>query len=209
MRRHRTGIVALVLVAVGVVLVLLAVDTRTWQRTVTRDDMRFRTQPSHRDLWSPQTVLPGDPAGALLGTGDTLATRRTLQNFWFSRLGADPETDNDLPTIRAKTQNGLTKLMRSGVSATERSAAANLLGVLTVTSPPPGTARTGLGQVLKRAAGYFQHAIALDSANGDAKENLELVLRVVQPGRGRLGQDARAGYGLGRGRGATQTGSGY
>ena len=208
-RRHRAGLVALAFVAVATVLLLLAVDARAWHTTVARDDLRFRALPAHGELWKPSTLLPGDPAGALIGTGDTIAYRRGLQLFWFSRIGADPETRQDLPTLRAQAQEALQQVMLTGARARERSSAANLLGVLVVTTPAPATDRSGLAKLLRRAAGYFQQAIALDPANGDAKQNLELVLRVSQPGRGRIGHDARAGYGFGRGRGATVIGSGY
>jgi len=208
-RRHRAGLVALAFVAVAAILLLLAVDARTWRTTVARDDIRFRALPAHGKLWRPSTTLPGDPAGALLGTGDTLAYRRGLQLFWFSRIGADPETRDDLPTLRAEAQETLQRVMLTGARAQERSSAANLLGVLVVTTPAPGTDRSGLGALLRRGEGYFQRAIALDPSNGDAKQNLELVLRLRKPGKGRIGHDARAGYGFGRGRGATVIGSGY
>ena len=64
-------------------------------------------------------------------------------------------------------------------------------------------------QILTRAAQYFQLAIAIDPDNFDAKQNLELVLRVQEPGKGKIGRDARAGYGFGRGRGAITKGAGY
>jgi len=64
-------------------------------------------------------------------------------------------------------------------------------------------------QILTRAAQYFQLAISIDSGNLDAKQNLELVLRLQRPGKGKLGRDARSGYGFGRGRGAGQQGTGY
>jgi hypothetical protein len=35
------------------------------------------------------------------------------------------------------------------------------------------------------------------------------VLRVRRPGKGRLGRDARSGYGFGRGRGIVAEGGGY
>ncbi|HVP76083.1 MAG TPA: hypothetical protein VMS63_08680 [Gaiellaceae bacterium] len=208
-RRHRAGLVALSFAAVAAVLLLLAVDARSWRTTVARDDIRFRALPAHGKLWRPSTILPGDPAGALIGTGDTLAYRRGLQLFWFSRIGADPETRLDLPTLRAKAQETLQRVMLTGTRAQERSFAANLLGVLVVTTPAPGTDRSGLAALLRRGEGYFQRAIALDPANGDAKQNLELALRLRKPGKGRIGHDARAGYGFGRGRGATVIGSGY
>jgi hypothetical protein len=209
LRRHRAGIVALAFVAAAIVLVLLAVDARAWQHTVARDDLRFRALPSHRGLWETPSLLPGDPAGALLGTGDTMTTRHAEQLFWFSRLGADPQSTVDLPTLRARTQRDLNEMLTNGGSTRERSYAANLLGVLVITTPDLGTDRSGIEQLLRNAAGYFQRAIAIDPANVAAKQNLELVLRIKQPGKGRIGHDARAGYGFGRGRGATLIGSGY
>jgi hypothetical protein len=209
LRRHRTALLALACVAAGVVLVLLALDARTWRATVAQDDLRFRALPAHRGLWRPQTSLPGDPASALLGTGDTMAYRRALQLFWYSRIGANPEERQDLPTLRAQAQQRLQDLTDRGISAHERSFAANLLGVLVVTTPASATDKGAVGDILRRAAAYFQQAIRIDDGNADAKLNLELVLRVTKPGNGPFGLDARTGYGSGRGRGATPTGSGY
>ena len=208
-RRHRAALVALAFAAVAAVLLMLAVDARAWRTTVARDDIRFRALPAHGKLWNPPILLPGDPAGALIGTGGTVDYRRGLQLFWFSRIGADPETREDLPTLRAEAQETLQRVMLTGARAQERSSAANLLGVLVVTTPAPGTDRSGIAKLLRRAEGYFQRAIALNPANSDAKQNLELILRLRKPGKGRIGHDARAGYGFGRGRGATVIGSGY
>ena len=206
---HRSGLLALVCVAAGVLLVLVAVDLRTWRTTIARDDLRFRALPAHHGLWEPATLLPGDPAGLLLGTGDTMAYRRALQLFWYSRIGSTPESHQDLPTLRAETQQRLENIATGGQSARERSFAANLLGVLVVTTPSPGNDDGALKAILKRATGYFQQATELDSGNYDAKQNLELVLRIRRPGLGTFNKDARSGYGFGRGRGATPIGSGY
>ena len=99
--------------------------------------------------------------------------------------------------------------MSSAPTAAERSAAANLLGVLVVTTPAVGNDQSAIKQLIKRATGYFQQAITLDPANRAAKQNLELALRIAKPGKGRLGQDARSGYGFGRGESVVVTGSGY
>jgi hypothetical protein len=208
-RRHKRALAALICAAAGAVLLLLALDANTWRTTVAQDDLRFRALPAHSDLWKPQTSLPGDPASSLLSTGDTMAYRRAIQLFWYSRIGSDPEERQDLPTLRARAQQHLQDLAAQGVSAHERSFAANLLGVLVVTTPTPSQDKKGIEQILKRAAGYFQQAIRIDSRNDEAKMNLELVLRVTTPGKGRFGKDARAGYGFGRGRGASIVGGGY
>ncbi len=208
-RRRLPALLALVCLGIAAVFVMLAVDVRTWQHTVARDDLRFRALPAHTSLWRPATMLPVDPAASLLGTGNTIEYRRALQLFWYSRMGADPESRQDLPTLRAAAQRQLQDLMLFGRDAGQRSLAANLLGVLTVTTPVARQDQGAITQVLKRSTGYFQRAIALDPANHDAKENLELVLRLKRPGGGALSKDARAGYGFGRGRGSTQVGNGY
>jgi hypothetical protein len=208
-RRHRAALLAILCAAAAVVLALLALDARVWGSTVERDDMRFRALPAHKHLWSPSTVLPGDPAARLIGTGNTLEYRRALQYFWYSRVGSNPEVRQDTPTLRATAQDKLQGLISSAPTTTQRSAAANLLGVLVVTTPAPGSDKDAITQILTRGAQYFQLAIALNPRNVDAKQNLELVLRLQRPGKGKLGRDARSGYGFGRGRGAGTQGSGY
>jgi hypothetical protein len=115
----------------------------------------------------------------------------------------------DTPTLRAATQDKLLTEVSSAPTAAERSAAANLLGVLVVTTPAVGNDQSAIKQLIKRATGYFQQAITLDPGNRAAKQNLELALRIAKPGKGRLGQDARSGYGFGRGESVVVTGSGY
>jgi hypothetical protein len=207
--RHRAGLLALVLAGLAIALALLAVDVRAWQATVKRDDIRFRALPAHRGLWKPQTILPGDPASLLIGTGNTMSYRRALQYFWFSRIGSNPEVRQDTPALRASAQQRMQSLVTSAPTAKQRSAAANLLGVLVVTTPSTGQDASAVAQVLTLAARYFQQAIAIDPGNFDAKQNLELVLRLQRPGKGKLGRDARSGYGFGRGRGAVEQGGGY
>jgi hypothetical protein len=208
LRRHRAGVAAILCAGVAAVLVLLAVDVHTWQTTLTRDDIRFRAMHSHRSLWQPQTTLPGDPARQLLGLDDALAYRHAVQLFWFSRVGSDPETRQDLPTTRAEAQQDLQSIEDSAQTRGERSSAANLLGVIVVTSPlvtdPQAQAAT-----LKHAAEFFQQAISIDPGNYDAKQNLQLVLLLKKPGHSRIGKDARGGYGFGRGHGVSKSGTGY
>lgn len=206
-RRWLPLLAALGCLALAAALVLVAVDARSWQRTLTRDDLRFRALHSHVALWRSPALFPGDPARALLGLGEPLAYRRALQLFWFSRVGTNPETQLDLPATRVEAQDQLERLMQSGRTGEERSTAANLLGVLTVTTPASDS--SALTQTLRRAAQYFQSAISEDPTNYQAKLNLELVLRLRRPGKSRFGKDARAGFGFGRGRGATVIGSGF
>lgn len=208
LRRHWAAVAALCCAGLAAVLVLLAVDVHTWQTTLTRDDLRFRAMHSHRSLWRPQTTLPGDPARLLLGLGDAVSYRRAVQLFWFSRVGSDPETRQDLPTTRAQAQQDLQSIVDSARTSGERSSAANLLGIIVVTSPLV-TDPQAQTQTLKHAAEFFQQAITIDPANYDAKQNLQLVLLLKKPGHSRIGRDARGGYGFGRGHGVSKGGTGY
>ena len=209
LKRHRQAILAVICGGITVVLVLLALDAKTWNTTVSRDDLRFRALPTHTHLWTPKTVLPGDPASLLIGTNTTVTYRRALQYFWYSRIGSNPEVREDTPTLRADAQDKLQHLIKSAPNAFQRSAAANLLGVLVVTTPSISNDPTAITQTLTRSAQYFQQAIIIDPANRDAKENLELVLRLKRPGKGKVGNDARSGYGFGKGQGIGNEGGGY
>ncbi|MBV8065216.1 MAG: hypothetical protein JOY73_06815 [Actinobacteria bacterium] len=209
LRRHRLGVVTLVLAGIAVLLVLFAFDARAWQSSVRRDDIRFRALPDHVRLWRPATILPFDPAGTVLGTSDTMAFRRALQSFWYVHVGANPDLRADLPTLRAKAQQELLTLTSKAKTPGERSDAANLLGVLVITTPVPTQSDQAVDLVLKNSIKYFQQAITLDPTDTDAKENLELVLRITKPGKGRLGRDARSGFGFGKGHGTQTLGNGY
>lgn len=208
-RRHRLGVLALVLAALAALLVLFALDTRTWQTTVGRDDVRFRALPNHGRLWRPPTLLPGDPAGLVLGTGDAIAWRRALQAFWYTHIGANPQANVDLPLLRARAQSEFESIVGSGRTAAERSDAANLLGVLAITTPVSAGSRTAELTVIKESTRYFQQAVELDPNDTAAKGNLELILRVTRPSKGPIGKDARAGFGFGKGHGAQHVGNGY
>jgi hypothetical protein len=208
-RRHWLGVSMLVLTVIAALLVLFALDARAWQSSVRRDDIRFRALLDHNDLWKPSTILPGDPAGRVLATSDTVAWRRALQSFWYTHIGANPQSQQDLPKLRAKAQGQLLDLMSSAKTPVERSTAANLLGVLVITTPISAGSQTAQIQVLKQSISYFQQAVELDPGDTAAKQNLELVLRVTRPGKGPIGKDAHAGFGFGRGHGTSLVGNGY
>ncbi|MGH2971454.1 MAG: hypothetical protein ACRDLE_04870 [Gaiellaceae bacterium] len=208
-RRHWLGVTMLVLAGIATLLVLFAIDARAWQSSVRRDDMRFRALLDHGNLWKPATILPGDPAGRVLQTSDTVAWRHALQSFWYTHIGANPQSQQDLPKLRAKAQAQLLDLTTSAKTPAERSSAANLLGVLVITTPISAGSQTAQIQVLKQSIQYFTQAVELDQGDTAAKQNLELVLRVTRPGKGPIGKDAHAGFGFGRGHGASVVGNGY
>lgn len=212
--RHHPPVAALLLLAVAGLLVLFALDVRTWQATVQRDDLRFRVQPGATHLWEPSTILPGDPAGLALATGDITRWRSALQAFWYAHLATAPtsEQNDDLPALRAEAQRKLQELVAGAKTTAERSAAANLLGVLAITTPTTPAAENvqSFEQALRQTIEYFQQAITLDPSNTHAKQNLELVLRVTRPGKGPIGRHARTGLGFAHRQSSTdQPGNGY
>jgi len=198
---------ALILLGLAFAFAVLALDVRGWQSTLARDDIGFRARPSLVTLWESPATIPWDPARAVLGLGDALAYRRALQRYWFEQVGTQQAKGVDLTVARAVTQTELQELTTGASSATERSTAANLLGIMTVRSRT--TTSGELAKALERAASYFRLAIADDPANWTAKANLELLLRLKKPAKSHFGADARSGFGFGGLQGRGVVGGGY
>jgi hypothetical protein len=205
-RRALPLVVAVVLLGLAAVCALFAVDVRAWQGTITQSDLHFRAQRSHPGLWRSPALLPTDPARSVLGLDDALSYRQALQFFWFSNVGSSTGGEADLAATRVAAETELQTLMTSGATAEERSHAANLLGVMTVTAPANSPTQK---EEIKTAIGYFQQAVIADPRNYDAKLNLELLLRVARPGKSKLDQDARGGFGFGGSNGVGIKGGGF
>jgi hypothetical protein len=205
LRRAFPLVAAVVLLGLAAVLALFASDVRAWQGALTHSDVAFRAQRSHVGLWRSPAVLPDDPAGSLLGTDDALSYRRALQLFWLSFVGASTGGQADLAATRVAAEAQLQTLMTTAATSAERSTAANLLGVLTVTAPANSPTQK---EEIATARRYFQRAVIEDPKNYDAKLNLELMLRIVRPSKSQLDQDARGGFGFGGANGVGVVGGG-
>jgi hypothetical protein len=208
--RHRPAVVAVILLVLAGALAVFAHDVRAWQTTVKHDDLRFQADPAAARLWSPPTLLPGDPAGLALSTRDTTEWRHALQYFYYTRLGFDPETNADSSTLDASTEKRLQALTQTAATPAERSDAANLLGVLVITTASAAAVGNNEGivpQTLRQTVGYFEQAIALDPTNDDAKQNLELILRSAGPSN-RVIREGGTAIG-GGGHGSSPPGYGY
>jgi hypothetical protein len=209
--RHRPAVFAVVLLVLAAALAVFAHDVRAWQTTVKHDDLRFQAVPAAPRLWEPPTLLPGDPAGLALSTQKTTEWRHALQNFYYTRLGFDPETNADSSTLDATTEKRLQTLTLTAATPAERSDAANLLGVLVITTASAAAIQNSEGivrQTLAQTVGYFRQAIALDPTNDDAKQNLELILRSTGPSN-RVIREGGTGFGYGGGHGSSPPGYGY
>ena len=206
LRRALPFIAGLVLMGLATVAALFAFDVHAWQGAFTQGDLRFRAQRSHIGLWSSPAVLPADPARAVLGIGDALAYRRAVQLYWFSQKGASTGGQADLAATRTAAETQLQRLLTSAATPGERSNVANLLGVMTVTAPENSATQK---QEIAAAIRYFAQAASDDPTNYDAKANLELLLRIAHPGKNKLDQDARGGFGFGGANGVGVVGGGF
>lgn len=207
LRRARPPVAAVVLLGLAVVLVLFATDVRAWQGRVTRDDAAFRVQRSHVGYWRTPTILPDDPARSVLGLDDALAFRRALQLFWLSTVGASTAGQADLAQLRVVAEARLQTLADSAGTREERSTAANLLGVMAVTTSAADSPTQKA--TVERAKRYFGLAVREEPTNYAARLNLELTLRLEKPGKSRLDQDARGGFGFGGANGLGVIGGGF
>jgi hypothetical protein len=206
LRRFRPLVLALLLFALAAVFALLAVDVRAWQGTLRRDDVRFTARHPSHGLWRSPAILPGDPAEHLVGLGSPLAYRQALELFWLSQVGS-AHISSGVTETRVSTENDLQTIADGAKTGAERSQAANLLGVMTITTPSADNATQV--QTLERATAYFQQAVEADPANYAAKVNLELVLRLQRPAKTRFGADAKGGFGTGGSHGAGVVGRGF
>jgi hypothetical protein len=201
--RIALGIGALVL---GVAVLALAHDIRSWQRAVDRSDARFAAQPGAA-RWDAGTWLPGDPALALLSLRDDLAVRRSEKAFAVAAAAPTGYDDG-----RRKSQlRGIAELALSDALATgspaQASRAGNLLGILAATDE----SGSDVGVSDRRAAETFEAAIRANPRNENAKYNLELILRRIKVVGSREGAGGSSGY-YGQsltGAGAGLPGSGY
>jgi hypothetical protein len=206
-RRGAPLLVALLLLGLAAAFALLAADIRAWQGRLRSDDVRFTAYHPVHGLWGSPAILPGDPASFFLGLDDPLAYRHALQLFWVSQIGGSHHSAGNISEIRVSTEDDLQALAYHARTGAERSRAAVLLGVMTITTPTADNATQV--QTLNRATQYFTQALVADPTNYVAKLDLELVLRLERPAKVRFGPDSRGGVGTGGSHGAGVIGGGY
>jgi hypothetical protein len=205
---RRWLITAIVALAAGVILVLLAVDVGRWQTAFARDDVRFKFQPTRSDLWKPQQLVPFHVAKRMLAVDDDLFYRDTLRHFYLAQPRANKWEHTNIDAIRSEATVALAAYIREGKSQARRSQAANLLGIiglaLAATDDPGQRLR-----FLLFASREFRGALTFDQANEDAKFNLELALRLLKQQPTSTGGGAAHGPGRGGGAALAKPGSGY
>lgn len=166
------------LVLVAATLALLGTDVLRWRGHLERADVALAAGARDQGIWRPDTVLPAGVGERLLSAGDDVTFRRAVQDFRFRRsvsvderrrgAGGERRSSVDVALVRAAVGSAAPEL---------RSQARTFHGVLVVeevrsTEVPPEI-------FLRRALADFQEAARLDPSNEAAKENVELVLRIL------------------------------
>jgi hypothetical protein len=204
---HAGGLVCLV---VAVFLILLATDVLRWSSDLQASDVRYRANPSAAGLWQINALVPGDPGRGLLGIDDDLALRKAVRSLELSRLGSRAHFQPQLIVQRADAEARLQTLASGEGDRTQRSRAAELLGVLQLASPTSNPQQRSA--FLLKAVANLQKAIQLDPSNDEAKYNLEVALRGthgVQTVQGSPTPNVTTGRPGSRGAAAGGPGGGY
>jgi hypothetical protein len=198
---------ALVAIALAAGLAVFAGDVLAASSTMKRDDLRFRVAPDARGLWKIEGRTPS--LESILQLNDDLAWRKAALRFQLSRARANIQYDPSRTASRADTQAAIAEAEREDLDSRQASQMANFSAILgyeeAVGDPQNGPT------LLRKALSEFRRAIQLDEANEEAKFNLELLLRLLEPDqqqrRDRLGVGAGGDKALGAA--ASSEGSGY
>ena len=170
------------LLLLAVIAAVIARDAAAVRRGFDGSDPVFEAQPAAERLWKVDTILPY--AKRALGVEDDLTYRRGLRAFAVDARRRDNPYDFSRPAFRAEAQGALGSAERSASTPAQRSKAAGLQGVLAfdeaIADPVNGPA------LVRRSLEDFRRAVRLDPANEEAKYNLELVLRLMEPSAARL-----------------------
>jgi hypothetical protein len=200
----------LVCLVVGVFLILLATDVLRWSNALQASDVRYRAHASAAGLWQIDALVPGDPGRSMLGIDDDLALRKAVRSLELSKLGSRANYKPQLIVQRADAEARLQTLASGGGDRTQRSRAAELLGVLQLASPTSNPQQRSA--FLLKAVANLQKAIQLDPSNDEAKYNLEVALRGthgVQTVQGSPTPNVTTGRPGSRGAAAGGPGGGY
>lgn len=210
MRRHVLTAAAVALcLAVSVGALLLALDTWRVRAALDGDDVRYRSAPE-ATLWAPTELVPGGAARLLLDVDDDILLRRAIRGVRLSHPETPGFSDPSYVVNRNEATAWLTDIVQGRYEHSRKSAAANLLGVLSFADAIADY--DNRVKLLDSAAGRFRQAITFDPGNDDAKYNLELALsrsEGLELSEAGGGTDPSPGGKGARGAGAGDPGTGY
>lgn len=196
-------VLAAVLLLLAVLAGTAALDARAWRDAIARGDRTYETAPGLA-LWDPQTRLPGDPVGRILGLRDDVELRRAIQAFVVAER-TPRGFDNGARRSQARAHaTGVLATLAASRNPRYSSRGNDLLGVLAATGAAAGAVNDEQG-----ARVSFDAGVRSDPRNVSAKFNLELLLRRDRTAGTREDPGRGSGSRGGAGAGATHAGGGY
>jgi hypothetical protein len=193
LRAARIVLIPLAIV-VGVLLLLLAHDVRTWQSSLKDQTLAYEAVPIAPNLKTPSTILPSGVSGTLL------SVRRTQQ--WLKALTAFSAAERATSKLLVLGPSSYVALRRGAAAlgpVTEdpnpvrASQAYNLLAAIEFREAIPGSAV--VQPLADKTLSDLENAIRLDPNNEEARENMELVVRYLTVA---IPPDQRQTRGLGK-----------
>jgi hypothetical protein len=171
---------AVVAIALAAVLAIAAVDVARLEDTIAADDAQFVVRPARPD-WQPSGLLPGTAIERVMGADDDLDYRQALRRVVLLRERATIESGARLSVLVAAAEGALLDQVNTDTDPVRRAEALNLLGALTVADPTTSSFSRGADSgALSAAADRFQEAVTLDPTNEAARENLEIMYRLLR-----------------------------
>lgn len=177
MKALRTGVIVACAV-LGILLILLAQDVRSWGSTMHDDALATTARPAAPVMLTPSTILPAGVSEGALSAGRDRAWLDAIDKFAYA-YQKTANVDGLGPPLIALLNQGelaLNKLTQDPNPA-DASQAYDLLAVLVFREAYPGSnVNPGL---VGNALIDLENAVRLDPQNEAAKENLERALRVA------------------------------
>jgi hypothetical protein len=162
----------------GILLILLAHDVRSWHTTLVRGALRSYADPEIGPRLTARTALPSGLSASVLGVSRDRLWLAALQKFRVA-YGATLHVDELGPDHYRLLNNAEVALGRVTQDPNPRRAsqAYNLLSVLVFREAYPGT--VVVRRLVQESLTDVQNAVRLDPTSETSKENLELTLRVL------------------------------
>jgi hypothetical protein len=211
-KRIAVSVGALLCLSLALLFALLALDVAHSSDAIRTGDVRYRVSPQDDGLWRADEHVPLALARSFLGVEDDVAFRRAVRALRLARLG-DPSASTSDPALaisRNEAQARLEAIVTGDGDLARRSRASGLLGVLGLARFVTET--EGREVLLSSTIANLQRAIALDPANDEAKQNLELAFQRgggLELSEAAGGANPAPGGSGAKGAGAGQPGSGY
>lgn len=186
MRRRLPGVLRVTAAALALALAALgalaARDALRTADTLREDDLRFAVTPQAQGLWRRERSAPAGIVERLLEVDDDVAYRRAARLFQLSRRRLDLSHDPRIAATRLQTQAGVADAEAMLPGSVLASRLAGMTAILAFEEAATDPRNAPL--LVRRSTGSLRRAIALDPTFDDAKYNLELLLRLLEPGSG-------------------------